>query len=105
MAYWLERRLAYAVGRSGIHSSCQVIPKDFKKWFPWFPLLGARNLGEVVDNKPAKLFVVSLGKAWEALTFVWKTSGPDTSEMATPKRVWTSRPKYSDIVRFLVNGG
>ena len=26
-------------------------------------------------------------------------------KMATPKRVRTSRPKYSDTIRFLVNGG
>ena len=32
--------------------------------------------------------------------------GPqNTSEMATPKRVQTSRPKYSDTICFLVNGG
>ena len=28
-----------------------------------------------------------------------------TSKKATPKRVRTSRPKYSDTIRFLVNGG
>ena len=38
-------------------------------------------------------------------TFMWKTGGPDTSEIAPPKRVQTYRPKYSDTIRFLVNGG
>ena len=33
------------------------------------------------------------------------TSDPDTSEIATSKRVWTYRPKHSDTIRFLVNGG
>ena len=37
--------------------------------------------------------------------FMWKIGGPDTSEIATPKRVRTSRPKYSDKIRFLANGG
>ena len=27
--------------------------------------------------------------------FMWKTGGPDASEMATPKRVQTSRPKFA----------
>ena len=35
-------------------------------------------------------------------TFIWKTGDP---EMATPKRVRTYRPKHSDTIRFLVNGG
>ena len=36
---------------------------------------------------------------------MWKTGGPDTSKIATPQRVRTYRPKHSDIIRFLVNGG
>ena len=32
-------------------------------WFVDASLLGARHLGEVVENKPASLLVVSLGKA------------------------------------------
>ena len=32
---------------------------------------------------------------------MWKRGGPDTAEMATPKGVRTSRPKYSDAIRFL----
>ena len=70
-------------------------------------LLRARHLGEVVENKPACSLVVSLGKALNGTPplFMWKTGGSDTSEMATPMRVRTSRPKYSDAIRFLVNGG
>ena len=36
---------------------------------------------------------------------MWKTGGLDSSEMATPKRVRTYRPKHSNTYRFLVNGG
>ena len=36
---------------------------------------------------------------------MWKTGGPKTSEVATPERGQTSHPKYSDSIRFLVNGG
>ena len=36
---------------------------------------------------------------------MWKTGGPDTSEIATAKRVRTYREKYTDTIRFLVNGG
>ena len=38
-------------------------------------------------------------------TFMWKTGDPDNSEIATPKRVRTFRPKHGDTIRFLVNGG
>ena len=50
-------------------------------------LLGARHLGEVVGNKPASSLVVFLGKALNGTppSFMWKTGGPDTSEMAIPK--------------------
>ena len=69
-------------------------------------LLGARHLGKVVENKPASSLVLSLGKALNGTPrFYVEAGGPDASEMATPKRVRTSRPKYSDTIRFLVNGG
>ena len=35
---------------------------------------------------------------------MWKIGGPDVLEMATPKRVRLSRPKYCDTIRFLVDG-
>ena len=36
---------------------------------------------------------------------MWKTGGPDSSEIATPKRVRTNRPKHSDTICCLVDGG
>ena len=40
-------------------------------------LLGTRHLGEIVENKLASSFVVSLGKALNRTTiFMWKTGGP-----------------------------
>ena len=70
-------------------------------------LLGTRHLWEVAENKPASSRVVSLGKALNGVPspFIWKTGGSDISEMATPKRVRTSCPKYNDTICFLVNGG
>ena len=69
-------------------------------------LLGARHLGEVVENKPASSLLCPWARHLTGRpTFMWKTGGPDTSKKATPKRVRTSRPKYSDTVRFLVNEG
>ena len=29
----------FAVSRPGVHSPCQVIPKDFKKWYSQLPCL------------------------------------------------------------------
>ena len=58
-------------------------------------LLGARHLGNVVENKPASLLVVSLSKALNGTPHLYVVAGgPDTSEMATPRRVRTFRPKY-----------
>ena len=70
-------------------------------------LLGARHLGEVVENKPASSLVVSLGKALNGMPppLCGRQVAHKTSKKATPKRVRTSRPKYSDTIRFLVNGG
>ena len=49
--------------------------------------------------------VLGQGTERDAPAFMWKTGGPDISEMATPKRVRTFRPKYSDTICFLVKGG
>ena len=69
-------------------------------------LLGALHLWEVVENKPASSLVVSSGKALNGTPHLYVDEGdPDTSEIATPKRVRTYRPKHSDTIRFLVNGG
>ena len=66
-------------------------------------LLGAWHLGEVVENKPASLLVVSLGKALNRM--LPPLCGRQVAQMATPKRVQKSSLKYSDTIRFLVNGG
>ena len=70
-------------------------------------MLGARHLEEVVENKQLSSFVVSLGKAPKRTPppLYGRQVAQKISEMATPKRVQTSRPKYSDTIRFLVNGG
>ena len=70
-------------------------------------LLGARHLWQVVENKPASSLVVSLGNALNGTppTFCGRQVAQTPRKMATPKRVRTSRPKYSDTIRFLVNGG
>ena len=79
---------------------------DFKKWYPQLPCL-ALGIYERLWRTSRQACLVCL---WARhLTgrpaFMWKTGGPVISEMATPKRVRTSRPKYSDRIRFLVNGG
>ena len=68
-------------------------------------LLGARNLRDVAENKSASSLVVSLGSKRDAPTFMWKTGGPDASEIATPKRGRTSHLKDSNTIRFFLNGG
>ena len=69
-------------------------------------LLRTQQLGEVVENKPTSLLVVSLGKALNGTPPPLRgRQVAHTSEMATFKRVQTSRPKYSETIRFLVNGG
>ena len=66
-------------------------------------LLGGRHLGEVVENKPASRLLCPWARHFTGRpAFMWKTGAPDTTE--TPKRVRTSCPKYSDTIRFLVNG-
>ena len=51
------------VGRPGVHSLSRVIPKDFKKWYSQLPCLALSIIKGSVENKPASLLVVSLGKA------------------------------------------
>ena len=52
-----------AVGRPGVYSLCRVIPKDFKKWYSLLPCLALSIERDSMENKPASLLVVSLGKA------------------------------------------
>ena len=70
-------------------------------------LLGARHIEKVVENKPASSLVVSLGKALNGTPrlYVEDRWPIKTSKKATPKRVRIFRPKYSDTIHFLVNGG
>ena len=69
-------------------------------------LLGMRHIWEVVENKLASLLVVSLVKALNGMSCLYvEDMHPDTTKMATPKQMWTSCPKYSNTIRFLMNGG
>ena len=52
-----------AVGRPGVHSLSRVIPKDFKNWYSQLPCLALSIERDSVENKPASLLVVPLGKA------------------------------------------
>ena len=69
-------------------------------------MLGARHLGEVVENKPASLLVVSLGETLNGtLPLYVKDRWPRHLENGNfqasadvPVR------KYSDTIGFLVNG-
>ena len=66
-------------------------------------LLGARHLGRLYrKNWQACLWCPWARHLTGRPTFVWKTGDP---EMAIPERVRIYRPKYSDTIRFLVNGG
>ena len=49
--------------------------------------------------------VIGQGTLTGHLTFMWKTGDPETSEIATLKRVQMFRPKHSDTICFLMNGG
>ena len=59
MAQWLS--VYFAFGRPGVHFPCRVIPKDLKMIFTASLLVAQQNRGSV-ENKPASLLVVSLGK-------------------------------------------
>ena len=62
-------------------------------------LLGTQHLWEVVENKPANSLVVSLGKALNGTSHLRHLGNSNA------KRVRNYRPKHSDTIRFLVNGG
>ena len=85
-------------------------------------LLGTEHKRDGVENKPASLLVVSLGKALngmppslcgrqvvkradEKLHQKLTRRQDGILEMATPKRERISTLKDSDIFRFLMNGG
>ena len=80
--------------------------KTFKKMASAASLLGARYLWEVVENKPASSLVVSLGKALNGTHHLYvEDRWPINLEKGNSQASATSRPKYSDTIRFLVNGG
>ena len=51
-----------AVGRPGVYSLSRVIPKDFKKWYSRLLCLTLSTKSDTVENKPASLLAVSLGR-------------------------------------------
>ena len=89
-----------------VQCSSRVIPKDFKNGIHSFPDWRSA-FREGCGEQAGKIACCVLGQGTkrDTPTFMWKTGGPDTLEMAIPKPVRTSRPKYSNAIRFLENGG
>ena len=77
--------------KNGIHS--------FPAWHSAFRASCGEQSGKLA------CCVLGQGTLRYASAFMLKTGGPDISQMLTSKQVRTFRPKYSDTVRFLVNGG
>ena len=80
--------------------------KRLKKMVSIASLLGARHLGEVVENKPVSSLVVSLGKALNGTPHLhvedrWPGHHENGNSQASAKTLL----KDSDTIRFLVNGG
>ena len=68
LARWCSSEsVHFAVGRPGVPFPCRVIPKDFKQMVFTASLLGAQHMRDSVENKPASLLVVSLGKAFNGM--------------------------------------
>ena len=89
-----------------LNSSCRVISKDLKNGIYSFPAWRSAFRGGC-GEQASKFTCCVLGQGTErdVPAFMWKTGGPDASEIATPKRVRTYHPKHSDAIRFLVDGG
>ena len=70
-------------------------------------LLGARHLWEVVENKPASSLVVSLGKALNGMPppLCGRQVAHKPRKKQLPSECGLPVQKYSDTIRFLVNGG
>ena len=69
-------------------------------------LLDARHLRDVMENKPASLLVVSLGKVLNGrLHFYWKDRWPRQIANGNSQASADVPPKYNDTIRFLVNEG
>ena len=103
----MVRASASHLGDLGFIALVESYPKTLKNSiYSIASLLDARHLWEVVKNKPASSLLCPRARHFTGCpTFMWKIGGPDTSEIVTPKRVRTYRPKHSDTIRFLVNGG
>ena len=58
--------VCFAVRRPGVHFPSRVIPKDLKNGIHSFPAWRSAHR-DSVENKPASLLVVSLGKAFNGM--------------------------------------
>ena len=106
----LYRRNGVVVRASSSRSvDLELIPivesyQKTKKWYPQLPCLALGIQGMLWRTSRQVLLLCPWARHLMGRpTFMWKTGGLDTSEIGTPKRVRTSRPKYSDTIRFLVN--
>ena len=92
---------ATALVDQGFNPLVESYQKTLKNGIHSFPTWRS-TFREDVENKQTSLLFVSLGKA---LTGMLPPLCARQVAQATPKRVRTSCPKYSDTIRFLVNGG
>ena len=68
-------------------------------------LLGARHLGEVVENKPAGSFVLSLGKALNKTLHLYvEDRWPRHLGNGNSQASASIPSKKCDAIRFLMNG-
>ena len=90
----------------GFNPLVESYQKIFKMVFR-ASLLGALHFRGACGEQAGNFACCVLGQGTQrdASTFMWKTGGTDTLEMATPKQVRKFRPKYSNTICFLVNGG
>ena len=88
----------FVVGRPGVHSPSQVIPKDFKNGIHSFPAWRSAYKRDSVKNKPASLLVVSLGKTLNGTppTFMWQTGGPPVLHRITIVKLLTQHVVKDD---------
>ena len=84
-----------------VESYQRTLKNDIHSFPAWRSALNG-GCGE----QAGKSLAVSLGKALNGTPRLYvEDRWPRHQETATPKRVRTSRPKYSNTIRFLVNGG
>ena len=89
-----------------VHGRCAKIKRVTAKLAVRFVCSRCRTMEETVELTASSL-VVSLDKALNGTPppLCGRQVVQTPQKMTTPKRVRTSRPKYSDTIRFLVNGG